>query len=77
MLNFILARLREPSTWRALVVLLTTLGVSISPEQSTAIVVAGASLFSAIGLFTPDQLPNKTPVSNKESDDPFDDYRGI
>lgn len=51
--------LREASTWRSLVVLLTLAGISFSPEQAEAIATAGAALFSVIGVF----FKRKTPVA--------------
>ncbi len=53
--DYILARLHEPSTWRGLFLLATALGVSISPEQQTAILSAGMAVVGAIGAFVPDR----------------------
>lgn len=46
--------LREPSTYRGLVWLLTAAGLALSPEQQTAIVGAGAALAGLIGAFFTD-----------------------
>ena len=46
--------LREPSTYRGLVWLLTAAGLALSPEQQIAIVGAGAALAGLIGAFFTD-----------------------
>lgn len=43
--------LGEAATWRSIVVIITLLGVQLDPEQTEAIVKAGAALFAALGLF--------------------------
>jgi len=49
-----LARLREASTWRGLILLATALGLSLEPAQEEAIVVAGLGLAGLIGVLLPD-----------------------
>jgi hypothetical protein len=44
--------LAEASTWRSLIVLLTLVGIELSPEQAEAIGKAGAALFVVFGVFT-------------------------
>ena len=56
-LSYLLDRAREPSSWRGVVWLLAAGGVSLSPDQSTAIVTAGAALAGLIGVFTRDPAP--------------------
>lgn len=51
---YVRSRLNEASTWRGLTLLLTSLGVGLSPEQSDAIVAVGLALAGAIGAFVPD-----------------------
>ena len=51
---WLLARLREPSTWRGLVWLLTVSGVLHTPEQAEAIMLAGMALAGLLGVFTND-----------------------
>lgn len=41
----------EASTWRSLVVLLTLVGIELSPEQAEAIGKAGAAVFVVFGVF--------------------------
>ena len=54
-MNYFLCRLKEPSTWRGMVAILTAFGVTISPEQVEAIVAVGLSVMGLIGLLTPDK----------------------
>lgn len=51
---YLLARLKEPSAWRGMVMILTSLGMTLSPEQSDAIVGAGIAIVGLIGAFAPD-----------------------
>jgi len=48
------ALIREPSTYRGLVWLLTAAGLTLSPEQQAAIIGAGAALAGIIGVFFSD-----------------------
>lgn len=50
-MNQIMERLREASTWRGLIMLVTAFGVTVSPALSSAIVAAGVSLVSLIEIF--------------------------
>ncbi|MBF0342301.1 MAG: hypothetical protein HQL95_15255 [Magnetococcales bacterium] len=50
----LLARCREPSTWRGLVMLLTATGVAISPETMNAVVATGTGVAGLIGVLTRD-----------------------
>ena len=54
-MTYLLARLKEPSTWRGLAVLATAAGVQMSPEQIAAIVPVGLAVAGAIGAFFPDR----------------------
>ena len=54
MVSFLLARLNEPSTWRGVLALLTSLGIALNPEQQAAIITAGLGLIGAVGVFTSD-----------------------
>ena len=53
--QYIVNRLKEPSTWRGLTILLTLAGVNVSPEQTTAIIAFGAAIVAFIGVFFPDK----------------------
>jgi len=54
MRNYILDRVREPSTWRGAILFLTAIGVPIAPALSEAIVTAGLGLAGLIGMLTSD-----------------------
>lgn len=54
MLQFLLNRLREPSSWRGVILLLTALGVHIRPELGEAIIALGMALAGGVAVVTPD-----------------------
>jgi hypothetical protein len=54
MLNFILERGKEASTWRGIVALVTAAGVTLEPGQTEAIIALGLAVIGAIGVFLPD-----------------------
>lgn len=54
MLEFVIGRLKERSTWLGLIGIVTAAGVSLSPEQSEAIVVLGVAIAGAVAVFTKD-----------------------
>ena len=54
-MNWLLNRLREPSTWRGLVWLATVAGLSLRPDQAEAIVTVGIALAGLLGVFLSDE----------------------
>lgn len=52
---YILERMKEPSTWRGLTLLLTALGVPLAPGLSDAIIAAGLGIAGLIGAVMPDK----------------------
>lgn len=54
MKDYLVARLRESSTWRGIVMLLTAAGVALNAAQMEAIVSVGMAIAGAIGVFLPD-----------------------
>lgn len=42
-------RLKEPSTWRGIAMVLTACGISISPEMMEYIIAAGTGISGVIG----------------------------
>jgi hypothetical protein len=54
MKDYILARAKEPSTWRGAVLFLTAIGVPIAPELAEAIIAVGLAVAGLIGVLTPD-----------------------
>ena len=49
MKEFILARAKESSTWRGVILLLTAIGVPVAPELANAIVSTGLAVAGLIG----------------------------
>ena len=54
MKSWILGQLKQPSTWRGVVWLLTAVGVGLSPEQMEAIITAGMMAAGALGVILND-----------------------
>lgn len=54
-MNYILERLKEPSTWRGLLALATALGVKLHPEMQEAILSTGLALIGMINVFRAEQ----------------------
>lgn len=52
--RFLLDRLDERSTWRAIVALLTLAGIGLDPEQSEAIIAAGIAIGAALEALLPE-----------------------
>jgi len=55
MKQYIIDRLKEASTWRGIVALITAAGVALTPEQQAAIVSAGLAVIGLIGVLLGDQ----------------------
>lgn len=53
-MNYILDRIKEKSTWRGFVMLLTAFGISLSPEQADSLVMVGLAAAGVIGAFFKD-----------------------
>lgn len=54
-MNWLLARLHEPSTWRGIILLLTVCGWKLEPDQAEAIIAGGLAIVGLIGVFTKDE----------------------
>lgn len=54
--KFVVARLKEASTWRAIVVLLIACGIPIAPVLADRIIAIGLAIVGLIGIFMPDQI---------------------
>lgn len=54
-LNYILTRLKERSTWQGLILLATVFGASISPEHAEAIATTGATIMGGVWTLTHDK----------------------
>ena len=55
MKDYILARVKEPSSWRGIFLLLTAIGIPVAPELADAIITVGLAIVGAIGIATPDK----------------------
>lgn len=55
MKDYILARIKEPSSWRGIFLLLTAIGIPVAPELADAIITVGLAIVGAIGVATPDK----------------------
>jgi hypothetical protein len=54
--DYILTRLREPSTWRGIFMVLTSFGIYLQPDQTAAITAFGLSLVGLINIFRKEQV---------------------
>lgn len=50
-MNYLFDRLKEDSTWRGILMLLTAAGVHLDPSQANAIIALGLSLVGFINVF--------------------------
>jgi hypothetical protein len=55
MKDYILARIKEPSSWRGIFLLLTAIGIPVAPELADAIITVGLAIVGAIGVVAPDK----------------------
>ena len=54
-MHYVIDRLRETSTWRVLVMLLTAFGLHAAPELQEAIIAAGVATAGLLGVIFPDK----------------------
>lgn len=55
--QYLVARLKEPSTWRSAIWVATSFGlIALQGEQKEAIIALGMALSGAVGIATPDKL---------------------
>ena len=54
-MKYIIERLKEASTWRGLIAVLTALGLVISPDLQAAIIATGLALIGLVGALTKDK----------------------
>ena len=57
-LSYLVARLREPSTWRGLVLIATAIGAHLTESQVDQVVQVGLFLAGLIGAALPDAKPD-------------------
>lgn len=53
-LSYVLARLRERSTWLGLISLATALGIAVSENQQEAVIAAGSAVAGLVAALVPD-----------------------
>lgn len=53
--EYIKARLKEPSTWRGIILILTACGVPIAPGISDVVITVGLALAGGVGVVAPDK----------------------
>ena len=58
--QWILDRLKEPSTWRGIVLVLTAAGVQIQPAMIEAVISIGIGAAGLIGVVTSDKSKQNT-----------------
>ena len=72
MLQYLLARAKEPSSYAGLASLLGLVGINLAPEQSQAIIAVLAAFAAALSVFLPEiqgqhsraPQPQPTPASS-------------
>lgn len=65
-INYILSRLKEASTWRGIIMLVAGGWAQQHPDQAEAIIPVAIALAGAVGAFLPDK---KKPVVQEDSQD--------
>ncbi|MDI1231350.1 MAG: hypothetical protein PSU93_09395 [Methylobacter sp.] len=56
MRKFFINRLKEPSSWRGLILIATAFGMDLNPEQAYAIASFGIAMAGGVGVVTADKL---------------------
>ena len=56
MMNYLFDRLKEPSTWRGIILVATAWGVYLEPFQEHAIISLGLALAGSSAVVSPDKL---------------------
>ena len=51
---YIVNRAKEASTWRGVIMLLTAVGLKITPEMADAIISVGIAVAGLVGMLLPD-----------------------
>ena len=55
-MKYILDRLKEPSSWRGLVMITTAFGVTLNPDLVSSVVAVGTGLAGIIGFVFKDKV---------------------
>lgn len=51
---YVVNRAKEASTWRGIIMLLTAVGLKITPEMADAIISVGIAVAGLVGILLPD-----------------------
>ena len=51
---YVVNRAKEASTWRGVIMLLTAVGLNITPEMADAIIGVGIAVAGLVGMLLPD-----------------------
>ena len=51
---YVVNRAKEASTWRGIIMLLTAVGLKITPEMADAIISVGIAVAGLVGMLLPD-----------------------
>ena len=51
---YVINRAKEASTWRGVIMLLTAVGLKITPEMADAIISVGIAVAGLVGMLLPD-----------------------
>ena len=71
-LCYLAARMREFSTWRDGIIILTALGYHFTPEQSQAVLTIGLLAAGVLGAAFPDRLGGATRADDQPKGPPDD-----
>lgn len=52
---YLLARAKEPSSWRGLIFMLTAIGIPVAPQLAESIVTLGLGVAGLVGVVAPDK----------------------
>jgi hypothetical protein len=52
---YVIERLKEASTWRGIIMLLTAAGIPMAPEMQHLVISVGMALAGAVGVAMPDK----------------------
>lgn len=50
--DYLIARLKEPSTWRGLAMVAMALGISVQPDMMEQIIAVGTAAAGLVGMLT-------------------------
>lgn len=64
-IQYVLARLREPSTWRGIIMLIAGGWATRNPDQLDAIIPVAMAIVGAVGAFIPDKKLNSISVDEE------------